>query len=42
MNTNSDLKSESKIVDFYKNKCIFITGASGFIGKVSLILSLMI
>lgn len=28
-------QEQSSIVDFYKNKSIFITGASGFIGKVS-------
>ena len=26
---------QSSVVDFYRNKSIFITGASGFIGKVS-------
>ena len=25
--------SESQIVNFYKNKVIFITGATGFLGK---------
>lgn len=25
---------ESKIVDFYRDKCVFITGATGFLGKI--------
>lgn len=36
MNTPAKLE-QSNVVEFYKNKCIFITGASGFIGKVSFV-----
>jgi fatty acyl-CoA reductase len=31
--TLSDNKSQSYITDYYKNKSIFITGGSGFVGK---------
>lgn len=31
---NQKLEEKSSIVDFYHGKNIFITGASGFIGKV--------
>ena len=35
-NMNSPVELEqSSVVEFYQNKSIFITGASGFIGKVS-------
>lgn len=27
-------KDGSKIVEFYKDKCVFVTGASGFLGKI--------
>lgn len=33
---NSDPKSHSKVVDFYKSKKILLTGGSGFLGKVLL------
>lgn len=31
-----DYNSESDIVRFYAGRCVFITGASGFVGKVGL------
>lgn len=31
LNVNKD---GSEIVDFYKDKCVFVTGASGFLGKI--------
>lgn len=31
LNVNKD---GSKIVEFYKDKCVFVTGASGFLGKI--------
>jgi len=34
MDSTTKLDSTSPIVDFYTNKSVFITGASGFIGKV--------
>lgn len=27
-------KDGSKIVEFYKDKCVFVTGATGFLGKI--------
>lgn len=27
-------KTGSKIVEFYKDKCVFVTGATGFLGKI--------
>lgn len=34
--TTLDKHSDSKVASFYAGRCIFITGASGFVGKVSL------
>ena len=30
---DEDLKDQSSITNFYKNKSVFITGGSGFVGK---------
>lgn len=30
-----DYDSESEVANFYNNKSVFITGATGFLGKVS-------
>lgn len=30
-----DRHKDSEVAEFYRGRCVFITGASGFVGKVS-------
>lgn len=35
-----DRHKDSEVAAFYKGRCVFITGASGFVGKVSLLINI--